>query len=700
MKRSEKTPKRTRSTKGDPIMTDAPKTPRPLPTVSWGHERCGSAQQAEAMEWLVTNGLGGYASGTVAGMHTRRYHGLLVAAQAPPLGRRVLLSRFDDEVHYLDKHQALYSNRWRGGVVTPEGHLSVARFALEGNTPVWTYAIDDALLEKRIFMVYGENTTVVVYRLVEASAPLTLHAKALVTARSHHHLRTGDADSLHVEAMDDGVRVTAEHHDTSFVVVSRGAQTHVHAGHDVYRGLELRIEAARGFDHHDDLRHAATFTSTLHKGDSVALVCSTTQDPPTDIAAAQAASQARQEGLLERASAVQGVEAPLWVQRLTLAADQFIARRTFDDEDAEDRVGATIMAGYPWFGDWGRDTMISLPGLTLSTGRPEVAARILRTFAGYIQGGLLPNRFPSAEEPPEYNTVDATLWYFEAIRATDAALQTHGAPSDDALIETLAPFLTDILEHHLRGTLHGIGVDPEDGLLRAGEEGVQLTWMDARVEKRVITPRMGKPVEINALWINALRFMADVCRRVGGDAARWTAAAQRAEASFSRFWSEADGHLMDVIDGPDGDDASLRPNQLVALALPHCPLPAEQQRAVLTACGRHLLAGPALRSLTPTHPDYVSRYEGGPHQRDASYHQGIAWGWLLGLYAFAHARVHRDPEAVARLLSPLAHHLDEQGLGSVAEIFDAAAPFTPRGCIAQAWSVAVALQAWTHSLKG
>jgi predicted glycogen debranching enzyme len=383
------------------------------------------------------------------------------------------------------------------------------------------------------------------------------------------------------------------------------------------------------------------------------------------------------------------------IRCLSLRADQFIVSRPTPDDPG----GKSIIAGYPWFGDWGRDTMISLPGLTLATGRPDVARSILRTFARFVDRGMLPNRFPDEGETPRvaYNTVDATLWYFEAIRAY------HAATGDDDLVRELFPVLQDIIDWHQRGTRYNIHVDPNDGLLYAGEAGVQLTWMDAKVGDWVVTPRIGKPVEINALWYNALRIMADFSRLVTGESVpsdvSYTTLADRVRSSFARFWNEAGGYGYDVIDGPGGDDASLRPNQLFAVSLHHSPLDADRQRAVVEVCARHLLTSHGLRSLAPNDPAYVGRYGGDQYQRDAAYHQGTVWGWLIGPFVSAHLRVYRDPALAQSYLAPLMHHLSDHGLGSISEIFDGDAPFAPRGCIAQAWSVAEVLRAWQEIAK-
>jgi predicted glycogen debranching enzyme len=347
-----------------------------------------------------------------------------------------------------------------------------------------------------------------------------------------------------------------------------------------------------------------------------------------------------------------------------------------------------VIAGYPWFGDWGRDTMISLPGLTLVTGRFDIARSILTTFARYLDRGMLPNRLPEAGRAPEYNTVDAALWYVEAVRAYDHAR------GDDRTLRELFPVLEEIFSWYAKGTRYRIGIDSADGLLAAGEPGVQLTWMDAKVGDWVVTPRTGKPVEVNALWYNATRAMAGFARRLGRSPRPYEALADRAHSGFARFWNTSTGYCYDVVDGPQGHDASLRPNQLLAVSLPESPLTNEQQRAVVDVCARRLLTSHGLRSLDPNHPDYVGRYVGDVKRRDAAYHQGTVWGWLLGPFVLAHLRVHRDPAVAASFLEPMAQHLAAGGVGSLSEIFDGDPPFAPRGCIAQAWTVAEVLRAW------
>lgn len=643
--------------------------------IAFGRDICGDLPAAERREWLVANGIGGYAAGTVAAVPTRSYHGLLVAALNPPLGRTLLLAALDETVAYDGHTYPLFAVRWQDGRIEPTGFHHLERFALEGTTPLWSYACADALLEKRVWMEPGSNTTYIRYCLQRASRPLELTVAALIDCRDHHAVTPAGAWTPHVAPVEGGLRVTAfDGAPPLTLLADRGQAAPCCTWRD---GIFLRVEDCRGLPALDAHCEAALFRLRLEAGEAVTLVASTEPAPDLDGAAAYARRRAYETDLLARAAPGLDLSKPA-VAQLVLAADQFIVRR----ELPGDPNGRSVIAGYPWFGDWGRDTMIALPGLTLATGRPEIAARILRTFAHFVDRGMLPNRFPDEGQTPEYNTVDATLWYFEAIRAY------HQASGDDALLSELFPVLQQIVEWHRRGTRYNIHVDPADGLLYAGEEGVQLTWMDAKVDDWVVTPRIGKPVEVNALWYNALCSMAVFAARLGADASIYRDLAGQTRAGFARFWNGAAGYCYDVIDGPAGNDAALRPNQLLAVSLPHSPLSSAQQRAVVDACARRLLTSHGLRSLSPDDPAYVGRYGGNRRQRDAAYHQGTVWAWLIGPFVDAHLRVYGDRQTARSFLQPLLDHLTDHGLGTISEIFDGDPPFTPRGCFAQAWSVA------------
>jgi predicted glycogen debranching enzyme len=649
--------------------------------LDFGRDICGSLATAERREWLVTNGIGGYAAGTVAGLLTRRYHGLLIAALSPPLGRTLLLARLDETIRNAGQTCALSINRWASGALDPHGYLYLERFHLEGATPVWTYACADALLEKRVWMQYGVNATYVRYDLRRAAAPLSLSLKALVNYRDHHAATRADTWRMSVLPVTHGLYVCAYDGAVPFYLLCPGAR--VTPQYQWYRDYYLGVEADRGLDALDDHLYVGLFEATLQPGESLTFVCSTEPTPSLDGAAAYAVRQDYERDLLSRAAEQLGT-LPASVEQLALAADQFVVRRPLPDNPG----GRTVIAGYPWFGDWGRDTMIALPGLALSTGRPEIARQILLTFSHFVDRGMLPNRFPDAGERPEYNTVDATLWYFNALRAYLAAT------GDLDLVRGLYPVLQEIVTWHRQGTRYGICLDLSDGLLRAGDPGVQLTWMDAMVGSWVVTPRTGKPVEINALWYNALRVMAEFAERLGEPPDAYAALADRAAAGFARFWNPGLGYCCDVLDGPGGDDPSLRPNQLFAVSLPYSPLTPDQQHSVVDACAQRLLTSHGLRSLAPDHPDYIGHYGGPVRQRDGAYHQGTVWAWLIGPFVDAHLRVYRDPVVARSFLEPLFRHLADGCVGSVSEIFDGDPPFIPRGCFAQAWSVAELLRVW------
>jgi len=654
--------------------------------IDFGRAVCGTLTQAEAREWLVTNGIGGYASGTVGGLLTRCYHGLLVAALKPPLGRTLLLTKLDETARYNERLYPLCTNRWANGTVEPQGYRHIERFQLEGTIPVWRFACGDALLEKRVWMQPGVNTTYVRYDLCRATRPLALTIKALVNYRDHHGNTQAGNWQMKIDPIEHGVLVSAFAGAVPLYLLTDGSNAS--SAHDWYYGFDLAVERDRGLSDREDHLHAATFDATLQPGESLTFVASIEFNPDLNSKAALELHRAYEQKLTGLWSATQpanAAAAPNWVDHLVLAADQFIVNRSLPNEPD----GKTIIAGYHWFGDWGRDTMVSLPGLTLSTGRPDVAGPILRTFARYVDQGMLPNRFPDAGEPPEYNTVDATFWYFEAIRAY------HAATGDDDLIRELFPVLTEIIDWHCRGTRYNIHLDPSDGLLYAGETGVQLTWMDAKVGDWVVTPRTGKPVEVNALWYNALRTMAAFAQRLGQPDQEYKLMQERAAAGFTRFWNDAVGYCYDVLDGPQGNDASLRPNQIFAVSLSESPLTPVQQQGVVETCARVLLTSHGLRSLTPDHPQYQGHYGGNPRQRDSAYHQGTVWGWLLGPFVLAYLRVFNDSAQARGLLEPMANHLCAHGVGSLSEIFDGDAPMTPHGCIAQAWTVAEVLRAWT-----
>ncbi len=668
-------------------------------TMPWEGARAGRPEPLLDREWLVTNGLGGYASGTVSGAATRRYHGLLVAALSAPAGRWMMLNHLSELLRLPNGHALQIGGEERiGGALDLYGADRLAEFRLEAGLPVWLYRIDGYAFEKRVYLVHQQNTAYVNYRLVEGDGVVRLKLRPAVHFREHdapvseaicHPYRfIAEGDHYELHSCDAGVpllRLRLWGERGSFTVEGKNLPD-----------LLYRVEESRGYAARGALWSPGYFRADLSRGQEVTLVASTESWELIRALTPQgalAAEQERRDRLLSRAdpSARGGFGA-----ELVLAADQFIIRPAGRIEEAAraratgDEV-RTVIAGYHWFTDWGRDTMISLPGLTLVTGRTTEAGYILRTFAHYVRDGLIPNLFPEGQNEGLYHTADATLWFFQATGRYLAATDDW-----DTLRRLLPKFLS-ILEHHLKGTRFGIHVDPTDGLLSQGAEGYQLTWMDAKVGDWVVTPRRGKAVEINALWYNALRLLEGWLRETGDEArARQVAGhADRARESFNRrFWYTAGGYLYDVVDQEGGgDDASCRPNQVLAISLTHPVLDRERWRPVLEVVRQRLLTPVGLRSLAPGSPDYKAKYYGDLRSRDAAYHQGTVWAWLIGPFIDAYLKVHPDDRAGARrFLSGFAHHLDEACIGSISEIFDAEAPYTARGCIAQAWSVAEVLR--------
>jgi len=654
--------------------------------IEFGREICGDLAAAESREWLVTNGIGGYASGTVAGSQTRRYHGLLIAALQPPVGSTQLVSAIDEIVHYAGADFSLATHRWASGAVDPKGFLLLEDFRLEGATPVWTYALSDALLERRVWMRQGENTTFLQYTLVRGSSALELELKALVNYRDFHSLTRAGGWRMKIEPVEHGARVLA--FDGAVPFYLKSSSSTCEPRHDWYLGCYLGEETERGLDDREDRLFAALFRAKLDPGSRVTLVLTTEAAASLDGETALAENENHHVKLFQDWQAKNDAvaeEAPAWLWQLILAADQFIVKRSLPEESD----GRSVIAGYHWFGDWGRDTMIALPGLTLVTGRADVARQILLAFSRYVDGGMLPNNFPDAGGKPDYNTVDAALWYFEAIR------QYFEATQDIVTLQRLFPILAGMIDTHVAGTRYNIHVDPADGLLYAGGPGVQLTWMDAKIGDWVVTPRAGKPVEINALWSNALETMAGFSRLLAKPVNAYENLAAKAKKSFQKFWNAPLNCCFDVIDSPRiGNDATLRPNQIFAVSLPVSPLTPDQQKAVVDVCARHLLTSHGLRSLAPGEAGYTGHYGGSPRDRDAAYHQGTVWGWLLGPFALAHYRVYHDRDAALRFLEPLGRQVYASGLGTLSEIFDGDAPFAPRGCSAQALTVREVLRAW------
>jgi predicted glycogen debranching enzyme len=623
-------------------------------------------------EWLSVNGVGGFASGTIAGSNARRYHGLLVAALAPPYGRMTLLGKLEEAVVFQDARYDLSCNQYDNGTVYPAGWRYLAEFN-PWPVPTWTYRLPgEATLVKRVYMARGKNTVYVTYTLRESPTPATLTLTPLVCWKSYHdQMRPWAGYPVQRGPEVGGWSVQATADAPVLRLLAQGARW-TPAGWWNERLFHER-ERERGFDYHEDLFCPATATLTLRVGNTVAFVATVEGGEPEDATLVLADIVKHQEGLLKAAGATGDARR----RPLVLNADQFVIRAN--------RARPTVLAGYPWFTDWGRDAMISLPGLCLKTGRHDLAREILQGFAGHVSQGMIPNRFPDAGEEPDYNTADATLWF---VHACDRYME---ATRDKAFGKMMLPILESIVAAHQGGTRYGIRVDPDDGLLLCGENGTQLTWMDVKMGDWAVTPRVGKPVEINALWVNALRA---VSQWQGAKAGKPLALeADRAATSFRAKFTRPDGRgLFDVIGADGRADAAVRPNQVIAAALPYSPLTPEEVRSVVEVATTELLTPYGLRTLAPSDPAYRGRYFGSARQRDTAYHQGTVWPWLMGPFVDAYRKVYGADADVSAFLQPLLDNLREYGVGGVSEVFDGDAPHHPNGCPWQAWSVAEILR--------
>jgi predicted glycogen debranching enzyme len=650
-------------------------------------------------EWLVTNGLGGYASGTISGAVTWRYHGLLIAALPAPAGRTTMLNHLEEGIYSADRRLVVFGGAEPAVAGEPGGRNFLTEFRLEQQLPVWRYEVHGAVIEKRLLMPYLQNTVHITFTLLEGPENLFLELRPSVRFKPFE----GDVGAAHAgdyEVRAVGQRFEIDVRNDAFpplrLCVQGAAARFIHEG-GALREIYYVRDAERGYESRGALWTPGYFSVPFRRGVPVTLVASTETWHTIDALepeAAQETERARRQRLRRIADprAHTGLAA-----ELVLAADNFIISPAGRIRDAARARAAgdelrSVIAGYHWFTDWGRDTMISLEGLALTTGRHHEAAWILRTFAHYVRDGLLPNMFPEGRNDGLYHTADATLWFFQALHRYVLATR------DRETLVALLPVLKNIVEHHLRGTRFGIGVDPRDGLLRQGAEGYQLTWMDAKVGDWVVTPRRGKAVEINALWFNALKLLEGWLRAENDAAAADALAAHaaRAEASFNaRFWNPATQCLFDVVDDLEsgGDDPAIRPNQVLAIALTHPVLAREHWAAVMQVVERELVTPVGLRSLSRDHKDYKAKYYGDLRSRDAAYHQGTVWAWLIGPFVDAWLKLHPGDLAGARkFLRGFEPHLNEACIGSISEVFDAEPPFTPRGCIAQAWSVAEVLR--------
>lgn len=643
-------------------------------------------KKAAELEYLETNGLGGWSGSSITGAHTRRYHGLFVAAINPPTDRMVLLSKLDETIVVGENKFELSCNLYDGDILHPNGNQYQESFTKDF-FPEWIYNAGGVQLKKTICMIHGENTIVIKYQLLKAGTSFTLELLPLMAARGYHEL--GHASpQMHWDADFNNGIFHNQPDGINHVYISVPCSSYEHKPR-WFNNFKYSVEQYRGLDYTEDLFNHGTFSVQLKADDELNIIIST-ENPE-----GRNANDLFKKELNRRKKLLKDQPADETLQQLILAADQFIVRREIPQTEESKTSpfgggleGATVIAGYHWFTDWGRDTMISLPGLTLSTGRFDDAKKIISAFAQSVSMGMLPNRFQE-KEPPEYNNVDGTLWYFIAVYKY---LQASG--DKKFVLNEILPVLKDIIDWHFKGTRYNIHAD-DDGLLFAGEVGQQLTWMDARIGNWVVTPRMGKPVEIQALWYNALKIFAELLRmnKQKQDADAVEASAAKAKESFDRlFWFENGNYLYDVIDENDNPDNTLRPNQLFAASLPFAMIEGDKARAVFDIITEKLYTPVGLRSLPEYDEHYIHHYGGDQWHRDSSYHEGTVWSWLLGAYVDAMQKVETEKSGAKKIIEDFKYHLNEACIGSVSEIFDADAPHHPRGCVAQAWGVAEILR--------
>jgi predicted glycogen debranching enzyme len=643
----------------------------------------GNFSDSSQLEWLETNGLGGWSGSSLSGCNTRRYHGLLMAAIKPPSERMLLVSKLDETILQDGNQYELATNDY-GDMVSPGGFQFLTSFKKDF-FPEWIYEAAGIRLRKTITMVYGENTTLIRYEVLHSDRPFTFQLLPLIAARPYHSLQHAYNNIFWNVDFDNGLFHNQPFETAPDIYIQVPGATYQAVNKWYYKFNYLQ-ERYRGLDCQEDLFNHGFFRVNLKDGDALNIMISTENPRGKNPDTLFEAEKNRKLSLLK------GIPGDL-LRQLVLAADQFIVKREVPGESVSDQPVAlkTVIAGYHWFTDWGRDTMISLPGLCLQTGRFEDAKKIIAVFAKSVSQGMLPNRFQDNNEPPEYNNADGTLWYFNAVynylRATN---------DRRFILNEILPVLKDIIEWHFKGTRYHIHVD-SDGLLFAGEPGQQLTWMDARVGNWVVTPRMGKPVEIEALWYNALKIFETLLALNGesDSVGNMLKKSEQAKKSFEeKFWHDEGNYLFDTLDETGRPDASLRPNQIFALSLPFHLIEGEKARAVMEIVRAKLYTPVGLRSISPDDPNYKGHYGGDASTRDSSYHQGTVWSWLLGPYVEAGMKTGGDAfrEEAAAIIEHFSYHLNEGCIGSVSEIFDGDAPHHPRGCVAQAWGVAEMLR--------
>ena len=652
--------------------------------IRFGKEVCGDFQVATSKEWIETNGLGGYASSTIIGTNTRRYHGLLVATARPSLARMVVLSKLEETLILKDGSRFnLSCNNYPGGIIHPEGHKYLEEFRIDP-FPIFTYRAGDILIEKAVFMVHGENTTVITYKILKSPGYLELLLRPLIAARDYHWVSMENSSfNKSAESLEGYIKMKP-YEESPIIYLAHNADRFEGTG-CWYKSFEYQREKERGLEYHEDLYSPGELGFLVKEGEKAYIVASTEGRKMRSLEVLESSEVLRHSEI----SAAVGIKDNFAVQ-LANASDSFLIKRM-------DGL-STVAAGYHWFWDWGRDALISLPGLTLALGRYDEAREILLAFAKYCNEGMIPNRFPEKAKDPEYNSVDSSLWFFWAIHKFLEYTNDY-----DFIESNMLDCLEEIIRFYINGTRYGIKMD-KDGLINTGDPDVQLTWMDAKIGGWVVTPRNGKAVEVNALWYNALRIMEDICEKLNlkyrHECARL---AYLTKKSFEIvFWNETGGYLYDCVN-EEGPDMSLRSNQIFALSLPYRIIGKDKEKRVIDVAGKELLTPYGLRSLSSNDKNYRGIYSGDQRMRDASYHQGTVWPWLLGHFITAYLNVYgrnkNTRQEARRFLIPLAEHMNDAGLGTISEIFDGDPPYSPRGAISQAWSVAEILRVYKEELQ-
>ncbi|MHB8423096.1 MAG: amylo-alpha-1,6-glucosidase [Leptospirales bacterium] len=642
---------------------------------------------SERKEWWLSMGDGGYLSGTPLHSLSRGYNGLSVIAEHPPVDRILYFVKWDGFVSDGTEEIPITTNHWSDGSFSPAGHRYIESFRLEGRLPHWTYRWKEHRFHLRIWFDQALRATCLSC-LLDSPAPLWIRAKLYFNRREHHRIVQGTP--VCPDLMINGSRVALAWEEKKLTLLASGEN--LQPERVPYRSFFYVHERERGLSDWENHCHGLTVRWPMETARESGFLLSDREDFPSDpvetvLPCSREAFQESDRRLLLKASLRHDAweRAPDWLRQLLLTADSFIADRR---DPSSGTLGKTIIAGFPWFGDWGRDTMIALPGLLLATGRYEEARLILLMFSRTVHQGLLPNFFPDDGGDPVYNTADASLWYLRAV-------SLYGRFSQDyATVRQIYPVLLEIVSSYLKGTAWGIGVDPQDGLVRIGDSTVPLTWMDARVQGLTITPRIGKPVELSALWYNGLLSMADTALRLREDGRLFLEEARKTREGFQRFVRPDGNGLLDILDGSEDEGRQIRPNQILALSLEFTPLETNDGKNLLRTVGEHLLTPFGLRSLSRDSPQYIGVYQGSPLERDSAYHQGTVWGWLLGHYAMSHFRVHGDGSQALSVLEGIADHLHDAGMGGISEIFDGDPPHLPKGCPLQAWSVGCTLEAW------